>query len=88
MSFILKADWPNLQVLRLNNSEFSRSLQWGGSRWKGLRYLGLEGAHINDEGAAALARGNWPLLSLINLQHNIITSAGANALAGGNWPKL
>ncbi len=46
------------------------------------------GESEGDEGTVAVARGNWPLLSLLDLSNNCIESAGAKALAKGRWPVL
>ena len=43
---------------------------------------------IGDEGAAALARANWPSLAMLNLEHDGIGDEGAAALASANWPSL
>lgn len=54
-----------------------------------LKLLELQGLHLNNECAAALTIGQWPLLEKINLKDNEeLDLDGLQQLTLGNWPLL
>ncbi len=63
-------------------------LIWGSTHWQSLSALRLIGIGLSDEGAVAVAEGEWPVLSILDLSKNRIRSAGAGSLAMGRWPML
>jgi hypothetical protein len=79
----LKADWPRLQLLRIEYPLENKSWLGACTKWQDLRALDLSGTELLDEEAVVLAKGDWPLLSALNLSNNEIQNTGANALAAG-----
>ena len=74
--------------MSLYNIKVNRIGLLGCARWQSLRELRLVDIGLNAEGAAAVAKGDWPVLTLLDLFDNRIRSAGACALAKGRWPML
>jgi hypothetical protein len=88
MRLIFKLDLPRLQAYHLSFIRVSTIELWGHSRWENLREFQLLYLNLYDEGAEAVAKGHWPLLSLLVLSKNRIGDVGAAALTKGRWPLL
>ena len=83
-SQFVRDDFLDLYSKTINTSELVRFLQ----SKPNITKLSLKHCYIDDEGAKALANGNFANLTQLDLSSNSIDDEGAKALANGNLANL